>query len=146
MVDTGASQAVILRYPFAAEHRLFGRSDAKSISETVASGKRAFVTLSAKELELGRWKFQNPAVKAYGSRNGAGGYTSSDGLFGNDVLRHFRVTFDYSRNECFSKKRPPSAFVGEHDPAVANARELASFSACGARTRPLPRNTGTTTN
>lgn len=101
MVDTGASQAVILRYPFAAEHRLFGSSDAKSISETVASGKRAFVTLSAEELELGRWKFQNPAVKAYGSRAGAGGDTSTDGLLGNDVLRHFRVTFDYSRKRMF---------------------------------------------
>jgi hypothetical protein len=85
MIDTGASQAVILRFPFATEHHLFG-------------------PLSAEELTLGSWTFPNPAVKAYGSPKGAGGYKSTDGLLGNDVLQHFQVTFDYSRKRIFLEK------------------------------------------
>jgi hypothetical protein len=97
MVDTGASQAVILRHPFATKHRLFGSRDESTTSETAASGQRSFITFSIQELMLDRWKFNNPGVEAYGSPAGAGGDTSTDGLLGNDVLRHFRVTFDYSR-------------------------------------------------
>jgi len=97
MIDTGASQAVILRYPFANEHQLFGAQDKTTTSETVATGPTPFVTLSVDELRLGRWRFPDPRVKAYGTQRGAGGGTSTDGLLGNDILHHFRVTFDYSR-------------------------------------------------
>jgi hypothetical protein len=104
MIDTGASQAVILRFPFATEHHLFGPDAKTTTSETVAVGPTPFVTLSAEELTLGSWTFPNPAVKAYGSPKGAGGYKSTDGLLGNDVLQHFQVTFDYSRKRIFLEK------------------------------------------
>ena len=106
MIDTGASQAVILRFPYASAHRLFGAQDKTTTSETVAAGPRPFVALSAQGLSLGRWRFQNPGVEAYASARGAGGDTSTDGLLGNGVLRHFRVTFDYSRKRLFLQETP----------------------------------------
>ena len=98
MVDTGASQAVILRHPFATKHRLFAPDYEATTSETVASGVRSFIPLSIQELILDRWKFKKPRAEAYATTAGAGGDTSTDGLLGNEVLQHFRVTFDYSRN------------------------------------------------
>lgn len=97
MVDTGAATAIVLRHPFATQHRLFSSESKTTTSETVAVGRRSFVKLSAQELILGRWTFPNPAIEAYGTPQGAGGYKTTDGLLGNDVLKRFRVTFDYSR-------------------------------------------------
>lgn len=97
MVDTGASQAVILRHPFATRNRVFSSEDTTSTAETVATGGRGFTTVSVEELRLDRWTFRKPSVKAYATPSGAGGDLSTDGLLGNDVLRQFRVTFDYSR-------------------------------------------------
>jgi hypothetical protein len=109
MVDTGAAQAAVLRYPFATRHELFGRDDPRKQSETVAAGGRAFITLAAHELTLGRWAFQKLSMLAYGSAAGAGGYTETDGVLGNDVLRRFRVvTFDYSRKRLFVEDAPQS--------------------------------------
>lgn len=104
MIDTGASQAVILRYPFANQHQLFEGPVATTTSETVAVGRRTFVTIPVEELTIGHWTFRKPGVKAYGTPAGAGGYTTTDGLLGNDVLRHFRVTFDYSRKRVLLEK------------------------------------------
>ena len=106
MIDTGASTAVILRHPFAREHRLFASGDKTTTSETVAVGARPFVTLAATEITFGRWTFPNPGVEAYGTPAGAGGYTSNDGVLGNDLLQHFRVTFDYSRKLLYLAKQP----------------------------------------
>lgn len=101
MIDTGASTAVILRHPYARENQLFGSGDKTTTSETVAVGARPFVTLSAQEITLGRWTFPNPGVEAYGTPAGAGGYRSTDGVIGNKLLEHFRVTFDYSRRRLY---------------------------------------------
>ena len=106
MIDTGASQALILRHPFATEQRLFGSADETKSSETVAAGRRPFVTIAVDQLDLDRWTFKNPETTAYGSSAGAGGYTSNDGVLGNDLLQHFRVTFDYSRSQVILEERP----------------------------------------
>lgn len=97
MIDTGASQAVILRHPFATAKRLVGDHDRTTTSETVATGGRSFIPIAVDQLDLDRWSFKSPKTSAYGTPAGAGGGTSTDGLLGNDILQHFRVTFDYSR-------------------------------------------------
>jgi Aspartyl protease len=106
MIDTGASQALVLRYPFAAEHHFFGSGDETKSSETVAAGRRPFITIAVDQLNLDRWTFKSPETTAYGSLAGAGGYTGTDGVLGNDVLQHFRVSFDYSRSEVILEERP----------------------------------------
>ncbi len=95
MVDTGASTAVVLRYPYATEHRLLGGQSVTS--DTLALGPTPFVKLAATELIFGGRTFPNPKVEAYGSPSGAGGARTTDGVIGNRALENFRVTFDYSR-------------------------------------------------
>ena len=97
MIDTGASQAVMLRHPFTESHGLFRLAESTSTSDSLAHGPTAYVQLPARELRLGRWKFANPNVKANQVRSGSGAYTETDGILGNDILRRFRVTFDYAR-------------------------------------------------
>jgi len=99
MIDTGASQAVILRQPFTRRHAL--RAVSSTREDSVAAGLRPFDRLAATSLHLGRWTWANPPVQAYATPQGAGGSTDTDGLLGNDVLRRFRVTFDYARKRVY---------------------------------------------
>jgi hypothetical protein len=105
MIDTGASQALILRYPFATAQRFIGGGDETRMSDTAATGRRPFITIAVDQLDLDRWTFKSPKTTAYGSPEGAGGYTSTDGLLGNDVLQHFRVSFDYVRSQVIFEER-----------------------------------------
>lgn len=98
-IDTGASQAVILRHPFVESHGLLKVAASTTTSDSVAAGLRTFVNLPVQQIELAQWKFANPETSFYGTTHGAGGATDTDGLIGNDILRHFRVTIDYSRKE-----------------------------------------------
>ena len=105
MIDTGASQALVLRHPFVTEHQFVGSGDETKTSETVATGRRPFITIAVEQLDLDRWTFKSPKTTAYGSPAGAGGYTSNDGVLGNEVLQRFRVTFDYSRKQVVFEER-----------------------------------------
>lgn len=108
MIDTGASQALVLRHPFVTEHHFLGSADEIKSSETVAAGRRPFITIAVDQLDLDRWTFKSPKTTAYGTPAGAGGYTSNDGVLGNEVLQHFRVSFDYSRSQVILEERPDS--------------------------------------
>lgn len=105
MIDTGASQALVLRHTFASSRQLFVSGDETRTSETVATGRRPFITIAVDELFLDRWAFRSPKTTAYGTPAGAGGYTSNDGVVGNEVLQQFRVTFDYSRKQVILEER-----------------------------------------
>ena len=98
-IDTGASQAVILRHPFVESHGLLEVAANTTTSDSVASGLLAFVKLPTQRIEVAQWKFENPNVSFYGVARGAGGATDTDGLIGNEILRHFVMTVDYSRKE-----------------------------------------------
>jgi hypothetical protein len=97
MLDSGASQAMIFRHPYATEHHLLEAVTATTTSPSLAQGTLDFGQLVVKELRIGPWRLASPATQIYMHRRAAGGGTDTDGLIGNDVLRRFRVTFDYSR-------------------------------------------------
>ena len=107
-IDTGASQAVILRHPFVESHGLLEVAANTTTSDSVASGLLAFVKLPTQQIEVAQWKFENPNVSFYGVARGAGGATDTDGLIGNDILRHFVMTIDYSRREVWLEMTPSS--------------------------------------
>jgi predicted aspartyl protease len=109
MIDTGASQAVILRHPFAERHGLLAPDARTTTSETVAAGPTTWIKIPVQQLELGRWKFPSPNVSAYSTTRGAGGYTETDGVLGNEVLKRFRVTFDYGRKAMWLEDGPQFA-------------------------------------
>ena len=112
ILDTGASQALILRHPFAESHDLLQRA-AKHPTTRAGSLETTTVTfakLPAKQLTLGAFSFHDPVLRLYMSASGAGGDTETDGALGNEVLRRFTATFDYSRNQLYLQ---PNSSINE---------------------------------
>lgn len=97
MVDTGASQAVILRHPFATTHGLFALGGAQTTAPSLASGTRKLTEIPVEEVSLGKWAFDRPQVLAFAEPVGSGGYTATDGLIGNTLLSRFTLYVDYAR-------------------------------------------------
>jgi hypothetical protein len=97
MVDTGASQAVILRYPFTHAHGLFDLGGPASTAPSLASGVRQLTEIPVRQIRMAKWTFPRPRVRAFAEPVGSGGSTASDGLIGNDLLARFTLSVDYSR-------------------------------------------------
>jgi len=97
MVDTGASQAVILRYPFANDHGLFDLGGGDSTAPSLASGTRRLKEIPVEQIAVAKWTFDRPQVFAYAEPVGSGAYTDTDGLIGNTLLSRFTLYVDYPR-------------------------------------------------
>jgi len=97
-LDTGASATLMLRYPFANARRLLELGTTEETSPSLASGELRLVRLPAQRLTFAGWSFDQPLVKVFlKTATGSGAYTDSDAILGNEVLRRFLVTVDYSR-------------------------------------------------
>jgi predicted aspartyl protease len=101
LVDTGASQAIILRYPFANTNGLLDLVKDVEASTTrapsLASGELQLVDVPVEQVSLARWTFDRPRVQAHREPTGSGAATDTDGLIGNTLLQRFRLTVDYQR-------------------------------------------------
>src|SRR6266568_964732 len=95
MLDTGASQAVILRYPFATEHNLLDPSAAPTVANSLASGPRRLLEVPMEQISVAKWTFDRPRVQAYAEPIGSGASVESDGLLGNSLLSRFTLYVDY---------------------------------------------------
>ena len=105
MVDTGASQAVILRYPFSSQHGLLELGGAPSTAPSLASGVRKLTAIPVRQIALAKWTFAKLRVQAFAEPVGSGGYTTSDGLIGNDLLARFTLFVDYPRKRLLLQPR-----------------------------------------
>ena len=107
IIDTGAQIAMTLRHPFAERHHLIELAGAQPrTSETLAAGRTPFLQLAAQRITLAKWSFEKQRIEIYARASGAGAYTESDGLLGNEILRRFRVTVDYSRSRLYLQPSP----------------------------------------
>jgi predicted aspartyl protease len=98
MVDTGASQGIILRYPFANQHGLLDVAGQKeTIAPTLAGGELRLLAVPIEQVKLGAWTFDRPSVLAHAEPRGSGAYTATDGLIGNTLLSRFMLFVDYPR-------------------------------------------------
>jgi predicted aspartyl protease len=98
VVDTGASQAIILRYPFANEHGLLDVAGQKAtIAPSLAAGELRLVDVRIEQVKVGAWTFDRPSVLAHAEPRGSGAYTATDGLIGNTLLSRFTLFVDYPR-------------------------------------------------
>jgi hypothetical protein len=101
MVDTGASQGVILRYPFANSNGLLdlamNRGGQGTRAPSLASGELKLVEVPVDRVSLTKWTFDRPQVLAFREPTGSGAFTESDGLIGNALLARFNLTVDYPR-------------------------------------------------
>jgi hypothetical protein len=99
LLDTGASQTVMLRHPFAVSNKLFGLAapGETHTASSLASGELRLVRLPANHLSFASLTFDQPFIRAHREPVGSGAYTETDGVLGNELLRRFRVAIDYSR-------------------------------------------------
>jgi predicted aspartyl protease len=105
MVDTGASQSVMLRHPFATSHHLFALATRETSAPSLASGTRRLVEIPAEELALGGWTFDRPQVLAFAEPIGSAASTATDGLIGNTLLSRFVLYVDYAKKRILLEPR-----------------------------------------
>src|SRR5262245_15297789 len=103
ILDTGAAQALILRHPFAESHALLERAAAHPTTRagSLETKTVTFARLPIHQLTLGAFTFGDPVLRLYMNAAGAGGDTRTDGALGNEILRRFTATFDYSRGRLY---------------------------------------------
>jgi predicted aspartyl protease len=98
MVDTGASQGIILRYPFANDHGLLDLANQKdTTAPSLTTGELRLREVPVEQVQLGAWTFDRPPVLAHAEPRGSGAYTATDGLIGNALLSRFTLFVDYPR-------------------------------------------------
>jgi len=105
MVATGASQAVMLRYPFATRHELIAKDARESSAPSLADGTRRLVDVPVDQVALGHWTFDRPLVRAFADPVGSAGPTETDGLIGNTLLSRFTLYVDYPRSRLLLEPR-----------------------------------------
>lgn len=97
MIDTGASQAVFLRYPFATTHQLIDPAGQRTTAPSLADGTRTLIDVPVEQVSIGSLTFDRPHVRAFAEPAGSAGATDTDGLIGNTLLSRFTVYVDYAR-------------------------------------------------
>jgi len=97
MIDTGASQAVFLRYPFATTHQLIDPAGQRTTAPSLADGTRTLIDVPVEQVSIGSLTFDRPHVRAFAESAGSAGATDTDGLIGNTLLSRFTVYVDYAR-------------------------------------------------
>ena len=120
-VDTGSDGTLGFNRPFAEKHRLLERLPGVSAAKTGAGagGETAYVESRVKELRLGRFTFERPLVTFSRDTEGEGTSAESDGQLGGEILRRFKVIFDYPRGRMILE--PNANFT---DPFAADASGL----------------------
>jgi hypothetical protein len=99
LIDTGAvSVASMLTRPFTESNKLL-KADYKTLRVPGNRGMGGEVKMSlgrAQKLEFGRFAFSSPVIGFFQSQHGFGASEAVDGLIGDEILRRFKVIFDYS--------------------------------------------------
>ena len=106
MVDTGASQSIMLRHPYATANGLFALAAGETSAPSLASGTRRLAQIPAEEFALDALTFDRPQVLAFTEPIGSAGYTATDGLIGNTLLSRFTLYVDYARKRLLFEPRP----------------------------------------
>lgn len=102
-LDTGAQAPLIVRYPFAVAQGLIKMTSDPMKRETV-QGPLTFSKVPARSIGLARWTFPYEKVQVFATNRGSGGDAGTDALIGNELLRNFRVTFDYPHKTLYLER------------------------------------------
>jgi hypothetical protein len=117
VVDTGLRMGVAFNAPFVARHKLIEQTGAK-LQATVGGGIGGEVVHHVGRLQalrLGNLTVDAPVVTFSQERTGALASDEYAGIIGADILRRYRVTFDYSRNRLILEPHPDAPKSYEFD-------------------------------
>jgi hypothetical protein len=105
MVDTGAGTWVDLNRPFVDAHGLVAAQETATVKRPAGLGGTApFLYREGRSVTLGGHVFEKPEIGFSRAQSGSSSRSERDGIVGNELLRHFRVTFDYSRRTLVLEK------------------------------------------
>lgn len=98
MIDTGSSGGLGLNSPFVKKNLLL-KSQQRFLDRSAsgASGQARVLMGRAQSLRLGSSVIQRPVAHLSQAKEGASADSSYDGTIGGEILRRFKVIFDYSR-------------------------------------------------
>ncbi len=99
MVDTGASAFIDLNRPFVEAHRLVEIMPGVTSADRPAAlgGTAPFLYATARRVTFGGVVFDEPRLGLSRAQTGSSSRSERDGIIGNDLLRQFIMTVDYSR-------------------------------------------------
>lgn len=110
-VDTGSDGTITVNSPFVNRHALL-----KALSAQVANNERGLggeskrVDARLDHMQLGRFRIAAPLVGFSLDAQGAMAAADNDGPIGNEILRRFKVTIDYSRQRMMLE---PNSHLGD---------------------------------
>ncbi len=105
MVDTGASQSIMLRHPYATANGIFQIAGGERTAPSLASGPRRLVEVPAEQLAVSGLTFDRPEVLAFTEPVGSAASTQTDGLIGNALLSRYTLHVDYARRRLLFEPR-----------------------------------------
>lgn len=109
-VDTGADGTLVVYSPFVEKHKLLEAMPQTVQSKGVGAGGEEEIFIGRVEgVELGKLVIDNPTIGL--SRNTEG--EKYDGIIGGEILRRFKVIFDYSRKRMILE--PNSSFSNPYE-------------------------------
>jgi hypothetical protein len=118
IVDMGAGRfTVILNTPLVESRRLLTLAQ-KTIEELGAKGVGGNVNLLVgrlPQLQLGRFTFRNPVIYLAQDRKGAFASTEFSGVIGGELLRRFKVIFDYAHKRLYLEPNANLTDAFEYD-------------------------------
>ncbi len=112
LVDTGAGQILTtLNSPYVDSHRLLSPSWNRAASRVQVGlgGETRVFAAHARALELGRFTFHDLTVELSRDTKGLMASADFDGILGGEMLRRFKVIFDYSRRRIIFEPNPQLA-------------------------------------
>jgi len=118
IADLAVRAAITFNTPFVEANKLV-QAPQKTIQAVLGAG--AMVRESKQpigrlpDLQLGRFTIQNPVAIFFQDKQGVMASPEFDGVLGNEVLRRFKVIFDYSREQMILEPNRYFSEAYEHD-------------------------------
>jgi len=113
LIDTGADSGVLLYCSFVDKQGLLGRSPGMDSETRKTKGESLEAVSRGESLSLARFVLRKPLVTLSRSTQGRLGDPVHAGLFGSEILRRFRIAFDWARQRIIL--RPNSHFSEPFD-------------------------------
>jgi len=115
-LDTGSDGSLSINSPFINRHKLIDSLGAQvSNSERGLGGESKRIDARLASLQLGRFTVTGPIVGFSLAAEGSMAAEDNDGPLGNEILRRFKVTIDYSRQRMMLEPNAHFADTFESD-------------------------------
>jgi hypothetical protein len=130
LVDTGGCMmTAILTTPFADKHHLPVSSQKTIVDRSISGlgGNTSLLIGRAIRFKIGSSVFQSPLIYISQDKGGALASSEYEGLIGTEILRRFKVIFDYSRRRLILERNTYFAEQLEYDMSGMSVRAYGDY-------------------